>query len=191
MRRSNICELIVEILRGSSVDGMADHRAPWFHFDQKLRDLDSTPILSLLISAFPSSAFQFFRMAFILWPEPSASPARFWLDCCSLCPPVIKHIVFWSLLLGLGCLFLFQKLHERKQQPAKASLATAASHSSPTPSASPVSSAAGQPAEPKPTAILPPPPALKPKPTPMLPKATPMLPKPTPMLRPNPNGGQT
>src|SRR5947207_6682728 len=102
---------------------------------------------------------------------------RFWLDCCGLCPPVIKQIVFWILFLGLGCLFLLQKLHERKQQLAKASLATAASHSSPTPSASPVSPAAGQPTKPKPTAILPPPPALKPKPTPMLPKPTPMLPK--------------
>jgi hypothetical protein len=98
-------------------------------------------------------------------------------------PPVIKQIVFWTLFLGLGCLFLLQKLHERKQHQAKASLATAASHSSPTPSASPVSLAAGRPAKPKPTAILPPPPALKPKPTPM-------LPKPTPMLRPNPNGVQ-
>src|ERR1700730_9590794 len=108
-----------------------------------------------------------------------ASPARFWLDCCGLCPPVIKQIVFWILFLGLGCLFWLQKLHERRRQhPAKPSLATAASHSSLTPSASPVSPAAGQPAKPKPTAILPPPPALKPKPTPMLPKPTPMLPKP-------------
>jgi hypothetical protein len=118
----------------------------------------------------------------------SISNRRFWLDCCDWCPPVIKHIVFWILLLGLGCLFLFQKLHERKQHLAKAALATAASHSSPTPSASPVPPAGGQPAKPKPTAILPPPPALKLKPTPMLPKPTPMLPKPTPMLRPNPNG---
>src|SRR6266550_5929490 len=123
-------------------------------------------------------------MAFVFAPEPSSSPARFWLDCCGLCPPVIKQIVFWTLLLGLGCLFLLQKLHERKQHRAKASVATAASHSSPTPSASPVSPAAGQPAKPKPTAILPPP-ALRTKPTPMLPKPTPMLPKPTPMLRPS------
>src|SRR5438445_10634852 len=120
-------------------------------------------------------------MAFVFEPEPSALPARFWPDCCDLCPPVTKQIVFWILFLGLGCLFWLQKLHERKQHSAKASLATAASHSSPAPSASPVSPAAGQPAKPKPTAILPPPPALKPKPTPM-------LPKPTPMLRPNPNG---
>jgi len=127
---------------------------------------------------FSFSAFQIF----------SISNRRFWLDCWGLCPPVIKQVVFWILFLGLGCLFLLQKLHERKQHPAKASLATAASHSSPTPSASPVSPAAGQPAKPKPTAILPPPPALKLKPTPMLPKPTPMLPKPTPMLRPNPNG---
>src|SRR2546430_16212465 len=125
-------------------------------------------------------------MAFVFAPEPSSSPARFWLDCCGLCPPVIKQIVFWILFLGLGCLFLLQKLHERKQHLAKASLATAASHSSPTPSASLVSPAARQPA--KPTTILPPSPALKTKPTPMLPKPTPMLPKPTPMLRPNPNG---
>jgi len=124
---------------------------------------------------------------FVFEPEPSASPARFWLDCCDLCPPVTKQIVFWILFLGLGCLFCVQKLHERRRQhPAKASLATAASHSSLTPSASPVSPVTGQPAKPKPTAILPP--ALKPKPTPMLPKPTPMLPKPTPMLRPNPNG---
>src|SRR6266550_3884039 len=118
-------------------------------------------------------------MAFVFAPEPSSSPARFWLDCCGLCPPVIKQIVFWILFLGLGCLFLLQKLHERKQHLAKASLA--ASHSSVTPSPSPVSSAAGQPAKPKSTSVLSPPPALKPKPTPM-------LPKPTPMLRPNPNG---
>jgi hypothetical protein len=112
-------------------------------------------------------------------PELSASPARFWLDCCDLCPPVTKQIVFWILFLGLGCLFWLQKLHERRRQhPAQASLVTAASHSSVTPSASPVSPAAGQPAKPKPTAILPPPPAPKPKPTPMLPKPTPMLPKP-------------
>src|SRR5204862_4011080 len=104
-------------------------------------------------------------------PEPSASPARFWLDCCGLYPPVIKQIVFWILLLGLGCLFLLQKLHERKQHLAKASLATAASHSSPTPSASPVSPAAGQPAKPKP--ILPPSPALKTKPPPTLTQPTP------------------
>ena len=129
-------------------------------------------------------------IAFVVEPEPSASRVRFWLDCCGLCPPVIKQIVFWILFVGLGCLFLLQKLHERKQHQAKASLATAASHSSPTPSASPVSPAAGQPAKPKPTAVLPPPPALKLKPTPMLPKPTPMLPKPTPMLRPNPNGMQ-
>ena len=134
------------------------------------------------------AVFSFSEWLSVFAPEPSASPARFWLDCCGLCPPVIKQIVFWILFLGLGCLFLFQKLHERKQRLAKAALATAASHSSPTPSASPVSPAAGQSAKPKPTAILPPPPALKPKPTPMLPKPTPMLPKPTPMLRPNPNG---
>src|SRR5438105_10442471 len=97
---------------------------------------------------------------------------RFWLDCCGLCPPVIKQIVFWTLFLGLGCLFLLQKLHERKQHLAKASLATAASHSSVTPSPSPVSPAAGQPAKPKSTSILSPPPALKPKPTPMPPKPT-------------------
>ena len=78
----------------------------------------------------------------------------FWPDCCGLCPPVIKQIVFWILFVGLGCLFLFQKLHERKQHLAKASLATAAPHSSPTPSASPVSPAAGQPPKPKPTAIF-------------------------------------
>ena len=127
---------------------------------------------------FSFSAFQIF----------SISNRRVWLDCCGLCPPVIKQIVFWILFLGLGCLFLLQKLHERKQHLAKASLATAASHSSPPPSASPVCPAAGQPA--KPTTILPPSPALKTKPTPMLPKPTPMLPKPTPMLRPNPNGVQ-
>src|SRR5712671_5328174 len=102
---------------------------------------------------FSFSAFQIF----------SISNRRFWLDCCGLCPPVIKQIVFWVLLLGLGCLFWLQKLHERKQQSAKASLATAASHSSVTPSASPALPAAGQPAKPKPTAISPPPPALKPK----------------------------
>src|SRR5207237_5178418 len=129
------------------------------------------------------------QLVFVIALEPSSSPARFWLDCCGLCPPVIKQIVFWTLFLGVGCLFLLQKLHERKLQTAKASVATPASHSSVTPSASPVSPAAGQPA--KPTAILSPPPALKPKPTPMLPKPTPMLPKPTPMLRPNPNGRQT
>src|SRR5207249_2286047 len=71
---------------------------------------------------FSFSAFQIF----------SISNRRFWLDCWGLCPPVIKQVVFWILFLGLGCLFLLQKLHERKQHPAKASLATAASHSSPT-----------------------------------------------------------
>src|SRR5205823_8888366 len=134
-------------------------------------------------------------MFFVFDPEPSAARARFWPDCCDLCPPVTKQIVFWILFLGLGCLFCLQKLHERRRQhPAKASLATAASHSSLTPSASPVSPVTAQPPKPQPTAILPPPPpALKPKPTPMLPKPTPMLPKPTPMLpkptpmlRPNP-----
>src|ERR1700745_1910400 len=107
-------------------------------------------------------------MAFVFVPEPSSSSVRFWPDCCDLCPPVIKQIVFWTLFVGLGCLFLLQKLHERRQHLAKTSLATAASHSSPTPSASPVSTAAGQPAKPKPTTILAPPPALKPKPTQML-----------------------
>ena len=117
------------------------------------------------------------RRRIVFEPELSASPARFWPDCCDLCPPVIKQIIFWILFLGLGGLFCFQKLDERrKQHPAKASLA--ASHGSPTPSASPVLPAPGQPAKPKPTAILPPPPALKSKPTPMLPKPTPMLPKP-------------
>src|SRR6202040_4454489 len=94
---------------------------------------------------FSFSAFQIF----------SISNRRFWLDCCDLCPPVIKQIVFWILFVGLGCLFWLQKLHERRRQhPAKASLATAASHSSLTPSASPVSPAAGQAATPKPTAIF-------------------------------------
>ena len=143
--------------------------------------------LNSLASDFSVSVVSFLVTAFVFEPEASTSPARFWLDCCGLSPLVIKQIVFWILLVGLGCLFWLQKLHERRMQhPAKASLATA-SHSSPTPS-SPVSPAAGQPA--KPTPILPPPPVLKPKPTPMLPKSTPMLPKPTPTLRPNPNGVQ-
>jgi hypothetical protein len=145
-----------------------------------------------LASDFSVSVFSFsvFQNGFRLCARAIWSPARFWPDCCGLRPPVIKQIVFWILFVGLGCLFLLQKLNERKQHAAKAALATAASHSSPTPSASPVSPAAGQPAKPKPTAILPPPPALKLKPTPMLPKPTPMLPKPTPMLHPNPNGVQ-
>src|SRR5205807_5382602 len=121
----------------------------------------------LLTSALRSLASDLFGAvseAFVFAPEPSASPARFWPDCCDLCPPVTKQIVFWILFLGVGCLFWLQKLHDRRRQhPAKSSSATAASHSSLTPSASP---AAGQPAKPKPTAILPPTPALKPKPTP-------------------------
>ena len=28
------------------------------------------------------------------------------------CPPVIKQIIFWTLFVGLGCLFLFQKLQK-------------------------------------------------------------------------------
>src|SRR5437763_1744036 len=121
--------------------------------------------LNSLASDFSVSVVSFLATAFVFEPEPSTSPARFWLDCCGLCPLVIKQIVFWILLVGLGCLFWLQKLHERRMQhPAKASLATA-SHSSPTPS-SPVSPAAGQPA--KPTPILPPPRVLKPKPTPLL-----------------------
>src|SRR5436305_14000911 len=86
-------------------------------------------------------------MFFVFDPEPSASPARFWPDCCDLCPPVIKQIVFWILFLGLGCLFWLQKLHERRQHQAEASLA-ASSHTSPLPSASPVPPPAAQPVKP-------------------------------------------
>ena len=156
-----------------------------FHLEQKLKNLDPTPILSLLISI-----FSFSEWLSSLRQSHLRRRRGFGSIVAAFGPPVIKQIVFWILFLGLGCLFLLQKLHERKQHSAKASLAAAASHSSPTPSASPVSPAAGRPAKPKPTAILPPPPALKLKPTPMLPKPTPMLPKPTPMLRPNPNGVQ-
>ena len=187
-------------MRGSSVDGMADHRVRNRCREQNcLRDQTASGVGCSRVSVRRDQKHvgQRFVVAASL-PRitdnfealPRASPGRFWPDCCGSCPPVIKHIVFWTLFVGLGCLFLFQKLQERKQHPAKAALATAASHSSPTPSASPVSPAAGQPAKPKPTAILSPSPALKLKPTPMLPKPTPMLPKPTPMLRPNPNGVQ-
>jgi Tfp pilus assembly protein PilO len=100
---------------------------------------------------------------------------------------VIKSIIVAAIILGLGCVFLLQKQHEKsealelkKRQEeafAKAHATPSAVNSSlkdlrePMPMLTPT---------PKPKPMLAPTP--KPKPTPMLLKPTPTLRKPTPML---------
>jgi hypothetical protein len=87
---------------------------------------------------------------------------------------MIKYIIFVVIFLGLGCVFLLQKQHEKKavlEMKKRQEEAVAKAHASP----SPVNSAVNGLPKPKPTPVLGPAPTSKPKPTPMLPKPTPML----------------
>jgi len=87
---------------------------------------------------------------------------------------VIKNTIFVVIFLGLGCVFLLQKQHEKKaalEVKKKQEEAVVKAHASP----SPVNSAIKGLPKPKPTPVLGPAPTSKPKPTPMLPKPTPML----------------
>jgi hypothetical protein len=107
---------------------------------------------------------------------------------------VIKSIIVAAIVLGLGCVFVLQKQHEKKealelrkrQEEAfvKAHATPSAANSTlkglrePTPMLAPTPMPMPMLAptpKPKPTQMLAPAPTSKPKPTPMLPKPTPML----------------
>jgi outer membrane biosynthesis protein TonB len=85
---------------------------------------------------------------------------------------VIKNTIFVVIFLGLGCVFLLQKQHEKKaalEVKKRQEEAVVKAHAPPSPANSAIKGL------PKPTPVLGPAPTSKPKPTPMLPKPTPML----------------
>jgi hypothetical protein len=89
---------------------------------------------------------------------------------------VIKSIIVAAIILGLGCVFLLQKQHEKKEAlelKKRQEAAFMKAHATPSPTASSLKGPT------KPTPMLAPAGTPKPKPTPM-------LHNPTPVLRPSP-----
>jgi len=87
---------------------------------------------------------------------------------------VIKNTIFAVIFLGLGCVFVLQKQHEKKaalEVKKRQEEAVVKAHAPTSPANSSIK---GLPKL-KPTPVLGPAPTSKPKPTPMLPKPTPML----------------